>query len=403
VHAIGVLSSKSYVSNCIPYTIGTVDIYRCERNANPTDDHSTTPAAARHRTGAGRGVRFGGREGEPMSDRESAFGPDPVRRSARSASGEAADGAGTTDGAVEAVLPDRDPTEERDRIRSFIAERVETAGADGVVVTMSGGLDSTVTAAVAVEALGPDHVYGLVLPCNKIGAPSARDAEALAAALGIDHDTVHLQPLFAQLGAVVPDEFGLHADPVRSGNTLARLRMAVAYLAAEATNALVCGTANRSELVAGYLTKHGDDAVDLLPLGHLYKTDVRALAAALDVPEFVVDKPPSAEFLPGHRDADDLGAPYRVVDPVFHLGVDRGLDPDGVVDRIRAAVEDRRQGAAATDDPGGTAAGVGPDADEGGVRSLADVDRELVADLLERHRRTAHKRLPAPTPDRRLG
>lgn len=351
-----------------------------------------------------------------MSDHEPAFGSEPVRPSARAAGGEAADEAGTSDGPADgagaaggpadAVLPDRDPAEERERIRSFLAERVGAAGADGVVVNMSGGLDSTVTAAVAVEALGPDRVYGLVLPCNKIGAPSARDAEALAAALGIDHDTVHLQPLFAQFGAVVPDEFGLHADPVRSGNALARLRMAVAYLAADARNALVCGTANRSELLAGYLTKHGDGAADLLPLGHLYKTDVRALAAALDVPEFVVDKPPSAEFLPGHRDADDLGAPYHVVDSVFHLGVDRGLDPDGVVDRIRTAVRDEWGPGAesATDDPAVEAAsGAEPDADERRVRSLADIDRELVADLLGRHRRTAHKRVPAPTPGRRLG
>jgi len=351
-----------------------------------------------------------------MSNRESVFGPEPVRPSARAAGDEAtaeagstdgaANGAGTAGGAVDAVLPDRDPAEERDRVRSFLAERVGAAGADGVVVNMSGGLDSTVTAAVAVEALGSDRVYGLVLPCNKIGAPSARDAEALAAALGIDYDTVHLQPLFAQFGAVVPDEFDLHADPVRSGNALARLRMAVAYLAADARNALVCGTANRSELLAGYLTKHGDGAADLLPLGHLYKTDVRALAAALDVPEFVVDKPPSAEFLPGNRDIDDLGAPYHVVDSVFHLGVDRGLDPDGVVDRIRTAVGDERGSVveAAADEPDvATAAGAEPDVDEQRVQSLADVDRELVADLLTRHRRTAHKRTPAPTPDRRLG
>ncbi|WP_434521896.1 NAD(+) synthase [Halorubrum sp. AS12] len=286
------------------------------------------------------------------------------------------------------LLPDRDPAIERDRAGSFIAERVGAAGADGVVVNMSGGLDSTVTAALAVEALGADRVYGLILPCNKIGAPHARDAEALAEALDIEHDTVHLQPLFAQFGAVVPDRFDLHDEPVRSGNAVARLRMAVAYLAANATNRLVCGTANRSELLLGYLTKHGDGAADLFPLGHLYKTDVRALAADLDVPEFVVEKAPTAGFLPGQRDADDLGAPYEVVDPVLHLGVDRGLDPESVVERIAAAVAETD--ADAGDDSGGDGTPAG---------ELAAVDRELVADLLGRHRATAHKRLPPPTPD----
>ena len=307
-----------------------------------------------------------------MTDRDSAFGRDGAASSHRRSGNSSPDDGRDLDGNRPrrgSLLPDRDPAVERERVRSFLADRVGAAGAEGVVVNMSGGLDSTVTAALAVEALGADRVYGLILPCNKVGAPHARDAEALAEALGIEHDTVHLQPLFAQFGAVAPDRFDLHDEPVRSGNAVARLRMTLAYLAANAADSLVCGTANRSELLSGYVTKHGDGAADLFPLGHLYKTDVRALARALDVPEFVVEKPPSAGFLPGQRDADDLGAPYEVIDPVLHLGVDRGLDPESVVDRI---------------------AGTGAD---------LDVDRELVADLLGRHRATAHKRLPPPTPD----
>ncbi|QAU11760.1 NAD(+) synthase [Halorubrum sp. BOL3-1] len=322
-----------------------------------------------------------------MTDRESAFGHDDAEPAVRSAGNgdDTRDGdraADETPPLPRSLLPDRDPAIERGRIRSFLADRVSAAGADGVVVNMSGGLDSTVTAAIAVEALGADRVYGLILPCNKVGAPHARDAEAIAEALDIEHDTVHLQPLFAQFGAVVPDRFDLHDEPVQSGNAVARLRMAVAYLAANATDRLVCGTVNRSEVLLGYLTKYGDGAADLFPLGHLYKTAVRALAVELDVPEFVVEKPPTAGFLPGQRDADDLGAPYGVIDPVLHLGVDRGLDPEAVVKRTAAAVAD----ATLT----GGASGDG---------EFAAVDRELVADLLGRHRATAHKRLPPPTPD----
>jgi NAD+ synthase len=219
-----------------------------------------------------------------------------------------------------------DPDAEGERIADFIGERVADADADGVVVNMSGGLDSTVTAALAVDALGSASVYGLILPCNKIGAPSARDAEALAEALGIDHNTVHLQPLFTQLGAVVPDRFDLHDEPVLAGNAVARLRMTLAYLAANATNRLVCGTTNRSERLLGYFTKHGDGAADLLPIGHLYKTDVRALAETLDVPDFVVTKRPTAGFLPGQVDADELGAPYEVIDPLLRLAVATDLN-----------------------------------------------------------------------------
>jgi len=302
-----------------------------------------------------------------MPDRDSAFDADGVAASERAAGGTSPDArdAPRSDSFRRPLLPDRDPEVERERARSFVAERVDAAGADGVVVNMSGGLDSTVTAALAVEALGADRVYGLVLPCNKIGAPHARDAEALAEALGIEHETIHLQPLFAQFGAVVPDRFALHDEPVRSGNAVARLRMTVAYLAANATNRLVCGTANRSELLLGYLTKHGDGAADLFPLGHLYKTDVRALAAEIDVPEFVVEKPPTAGFLPGQRDADDLGAPYEVIDPVLRLGVDRGLDAATVAERLE---------------------------------TRDDVDEETVMDLLARHRATAHKRTTPAVP-----
>ena len=275
-----------------------------------------------------------------------------------------------------------DPAVERKRIQTFIESEVSNANADGVVVNMSGGLDSTVAAALAVEALDADHVYGLILPCNKIGAPHARDAEALADALGIEHDTVHLQPLFTQFGAAAPDRYDLHDEPVRSGNAVARLRMAMAYLAANATNSLVCGTTNRSELLLGYFTKHGDGGTDLLPLGHLYKTDVRALAAELDVPEFVTEKPPSAGFLPGQRDTEDLGAPYDVIDSVLQLGVDRGLEPDAIIERLDA-------GQAEADSTGAT----GVDGD-GSAVGEATVRR-----LLDRYDATQHKRVPPPIPE----
>jgi len=284
------------------------------------------------------------------------------------------------------VFDARDPAVERERVREFVESTVSAADADGVVVNMSGGLDSTVTTALAVEALGPDRVYGLILPCNKVGAQHARDAEALADALGIDHDTVHLQPLFTQFGAVAPDRFDVHDEPVRSGNAVARLRMTMAYLAANATNRLVCGTTNRSELLLGYFTKHGDGGADLLPLGHLYKTDVRALAAELDVPGFVTEKPPSAGFLPGQRDADDLGAPYEVIDAVLQLGVDRGLETETIVDRLDAGLVD-------TDSA--DAAAIDGDDQTGGV-SIGD--SETVTRLLDRHRASGHKRVPPPMP-----
>ncbi|OYR57080.1 NAD+ synthase [Halorubrum halodurans] len=302
------------------------------------------------RSDPGAGTRDGG---DPYTATRPGTGRDPAAR--------------REDGATESTPADAaavdDPDAELERAVSFVRETVSAADADGVVINMSGGLDSTVAAAIAVEALGSDRVYGLILPCNKIGAHHARDAEGLAEALGIDHDTVHLQPLLAQFGSVAPDRFGLHDEPTLVGNATARLRMTLAYLAANATGRLVCGTTNRSERLLGYLTKHGDGAADLLPLGHLYKTEVRALAETLEVPGFVLEKPPTAGLLAGQRDADDLGADYDVVDSVLRLAVDEGVEAGTVAARL-------------------------------------GLDRETVDDLLERHRATEHKRTPPPMPDR---
>ena len=321
-------------------------------------------------------------DGDSLAEREAVGVAAGARDDAEATDGSVADGvaadaamvdeilteAPTDDGPVDRGLAPGDPVVERERVRTFVETSVAAADADGVVVNMSGGLDSTVTAALAVEALGADRVYALILPCNKVGAHHARDAEALADALGIEHDTVHLHSLFAQFGAVAPDRFDLHDEPILSGNAVARLRMTLAYLAANATNRLVCGTANRSELLLGYFTKHGDGGADVHPIGHLYKTEVRALAAELDVPEFVVEKPPTAGFLPGQRDADDLGAPYDVIDRVLRLGVDRGLDAATIAERLSGADVD------------------------------TEIDEETVDDLLARHRATDHKRSTPAVP-----
>ena len=330
---------------------------RSDPGTGPTDDGdgpytSTRVGAGHDSSSSGHGPGSSGHD--PNAGREG--------EASGSASVDAAAAADAADAAAPVNVAD--PATEMERSVSFVRETVSSAGANGDVINMSGGLDSTVAAAIAVEALGSDRVYGLILPCNKIGAHHARDAEGLAEALGIDHDTVHLQPLLAQFGSVAPDRFGLHDEPTLVGNAIARLRMTLAYLAANATGRLVCGTTNRSERLLGYLTKHGDGAADLLPIGHLYKTEVRSLAETLEVPGFVLEKPPTAGLLAGQRDADDLGADYDAVDPALRLAIDEGVPPAEIASRL-------------------------------------GLDREVIDDLLERHRATEHKRASPPMPDRR--
>jgi NAD+ synthase len=246
---------------------------------------------------------------------------------------------------------------------SFIQSHTADANADGVVVNLSGGLDSTVTAALAVEALGSDAVYGFVLPASKLGGTDARDAEAIAELLGIDHDTIHVQPLLAHLVDLVPSCINLHGNPVVRGNLTARLRMTFAYLAANDMGRLVAGTTNRSELLLGYFTKYGDGASDFLPLGDLYKTEVRALARELDVPEFIIKKQPTAGFWPEQTDRSDLGASYETLDAVLHRYVDTGCTPEE-------------------------------------LRSALDVDEERIERIIEHYEMAAHKRSVPPTPTR---
>ena len=227
-------------------------------------------------------------------------------------------------------LPD-DIETVRATVAAFLRERVDAAGADGVVVAMSGGLDSTVTATMAVEALGPERVLGLGLPCHKTDASAAMEAAAVADHLGIEFKRVQLRQLLHQfeqqlVPALSPDEGpGPTPTPDRAlENAIARLRMVCAYYAANRTNRLVVGTANRSELLLGYVTKYGDAGADLFPLGALYKTEVRALGAHLGLPDPIVEKEPSAGLFPGQTDADELGATYDVIDPLLERVVDDG-------------------------------------------------------------------------------
>ena len=229
----------------------------------------------------------------------------------------------------------RNGSELREKCVSFIGTEVADADANGVVVGLDGGADSSAVATLAVEALGPDRVYGLVLPSSKIGSRNAQDAEAVAEALGIETDTIHLQPLLMAFGDMVPDRVNLHGDPIARDNLVARLRMTMAHLAADATGGLVVGSATRTELLLGSVTKHGEGAADILPLGGLYGTETEALAAALDLPAFVTEPRPAAGQYPGKSDGYGVDAPTETVDRVLYRLVDSEWTPE----RIRSALD----------------------------------------------------------------
>ncbi|GAB3041247.1 NAD+ synthase [Natronobiforma cellulositropha] len=210
----------------------------------------------------------------------------------------------------------------RDHITGFIRERADAAGADGAVLGLSGGIDSTLTAYLAVEALGADQVHGLVLPARVSSDEHMSDAERVARDLEISSDVIEVEPVVDALLAAYPDAEG---DPVAVGNARARTRAVLNYLVANHENRLVVGTGNRSEAMVGYFTKYGDGAVDCHPIGNLYKGQVRQLAGHLGVPEDLVSKTPTAELWADQTDEDELGIDYDTLDFVLALSVDGPL------------------------------------------------------------------------------
>ena len=210
----------------------------------------------------------------------------------------------------------------------FIRDKVRDAGADGVVLGLSGGLDSAVVATLCARAIGPERTLGVLMHEEATPPREMKDAKDLADSVGIEHLAVPIGPVMDTyrrlLGGVV--------EPRAFGNVKARVRMIVLYYQAQTRNRLVMGTGNKSEALTGYFTKHGDGGVDYQPIGDLYKTQVRALAKHLGVPQHIIDKVPSAHLAPGQTDEGDLGITYEHLDSIL-LGIELGMNDEEIAER----------------------------------------------------------------------
>jgi len=232
----------------------------------------------------------------------------------------------------------------REHVVAFVREVVEDAGADGAVLGLSGGIDSTATAYVAVEALGADAVRGLVMPSEVNTEGNMSDAERVAEDLGIECDVIDINPIYEAFLDAYPGEdveSRVDADPLRTaaGNVRVRIRGVLNYFVANAESLVVLGTGNRSETLTGYFTKYGDQAVDCNPIGNLYKQQVRQLAAALGVPRDLVMKTPSAEMWLGQTDEEEMGLSYDTLDAILALHLDGPLSKSATVGHLGVTPE----------------------------------------------------------------
>ena len=203
-------------------------------------------------------------------------------------------------------------------LTGFIKSEITRFGFTRAVIGLSGGIDSALSCALAAEALGPDNVLAIRMPYKTSSADSLEDAEKTATRFGVRMETIEITPMVEPMIQLDPQISNL-----RKGNLMARSRMIVLYDQSMVFKGLVVGTSNKTETLLGYTTLWGDMASALNPLGDLYKTQVRQLSRAMNVPSSVIDKAPSADLWKGQTDEGELGFTYAEVDKLLFLLVDK--------------------------------------------------------------------------------
>lgn len=222
-------------------------------------------------------------------------------------------------------------------------QQFKQAKVRGIIFGLSGGVDSSVVAALAKEAVARNRVLGLLLPVHS-SAQDSKDAKLVARKLKIKTKLIDLSGTYDNLLYLYPK-----GNPIAKANLKARLRMATLYFLANKLNYLVCGTGNKSELLIGYFTKYGDGATDILPIADLFKHQVRELARDLGIPERIINKPPTAGLWLGQTDEGEIGMSYAELDDILER-MEKGkkqIYPQDKVNRVENLIKDsehKRQG-----------------------------------------------------------
>ncbi len=213
----------------------------------------------------------------------------------------------------------------REKIVSFIRDYVAKVGVNGVVLGLSGGIDSSLVAVLACEAIGPEKVLGIMMPVDaEKDSKNIDDAKLIAEKLGMKHEIFELKEAIEAYDS-------LNLEKVARGNLAARLRMVTWYARANQENRLVLGTGNKTELMIGYFTKYGDGGTDILPIAELYKANVWDLARHVGVPESLIEKAPSAGLWEGQTDEKEIGVTYPELDSIIFLHLEKGMSEDEIV------------------------------------------------------------------------
>jgi NAD+ synthase len=215
------------------------------------------------------------------------------------------------------------------RIRDFLRTTLAKAGYEKLVINLSGGVDSAVTTALALQAVGAPQLFVALQPYGALGAQGVQSARLVITALQIPDEQVILLDIKPAVDAIAAQTVA--PDRIRLGNIMARVRMIYLFDLAKRLDALVCGTENRTEHYLGYYTRFGDSASDLEPIRGLYKTQVWALARALKLPQPIIEQAPTAGLWEGQTDEEELGYSYQAADEVLQYHLDDHLSLEEIV------------------------------------------------------------------------
>lgn len=232
-------------------------------------------------------------------------------------------------------LPNFDANKFIDKACDFIKETVQNAHCNGVVLGLSGGIDSAVVAFLSVKALGKENVKGFILPSKTTSKQDLDDANVVAKQLGIETKTISIEDFHVNfINLCNPNNLENKYSTLASANIKPRIRMSILYYYATINNSLVIGTGNKTEISVGYFTKYGDGGVDLLPIGDLYKEEVKQVAKQLEVPIEIIEKAPSAGLLPEQTDEKELGITYPILDRLLYLYLEEGLNVQQIAQKL---------------------------------------------------------------------
>ena len=206
-------------------------------------------------------------------------------------------------------------------VKDFIKTYVKNSGAKGIVLGLSGGVDSIVTALLCKESIGKNNVCCLFLPEETTPEIDKKHFDLIVKKFDLIYEKKHISEVvnsFSKTSIIKPDKFAL-------ANIKARARMILLFEYANMKNYLVCGTSNKSELLVGYYTKYGDGGVDIMPIGDIYKTQVWELAKFLKIPKEIISKPPSGGLWHDQTDEGELKIPYELLDKIL-VGLEKKID-----------------------------------------------------------------------------